>query len=168
VGDNLLQFWLCAFSVRNPATSTQVIRGDVARRKKTPKKRLNPNHDNKGCSSFSQHPFLIFLGFCSFCGVKRKRSLLATPAKNTSNTNVYLGRYTLGLRDFFLPPQHSRDSPAAMLPMSIRSPLVDRIRKVACPSSLGKGSITKKNIGITPLKIDREHNHGGLEDHFPF
>ena len=25
-----------------------------------------------------------------------------------------------------------------------------------------------KNHGTTPRKINMEHNHGGLEDHFPF
>ena len=25
-----------------------------------------------------------------------------------------------------------------------------------------------KKVVVTPLKINMEHNHGGLEDHFPF
>ena len=25
-----------------------------------------------------------------------------------------------------------------------------------------------KKVAVTPLKINMEHNHGGLEDHFPF
>ena len=30
------------------------------------------------------------------------------------------------------------------------------------------GFLKKKGTVDTPLKINMEHNHGGLEDHFPF
>ena len=32
----------------------------------------------------------------------------------------------------------------------------------------GASVLQWKNHGTTPRKINMEHNHGGLEDHFPF
>ena len=38
--------------------------------------------------------------------------------------------------------------------------------ETTCP--FGSLPIFRGKLAVTPLKINMEHNHGGLEDHFPF
>ena len=47
--------------------------------------------------------------------------------------------------------------------------VVDGLSSLACAiTSRSQGSPLEMGPNLTPLKINMEHNHVGLEDHFPF